>query len=62
MAHTMTEPRPIYANGRISRPKRIDVCPPSPQIEAAVSQAKSVLVELYKLDGRRIKVVIVEKG
>jgi hypothetical protein len=38
------------------------LCQPSPNIENVVNQLKSAIVETYKLDGRRVKVLVIEKG
>lgn len=37
-------------------------CKPSPKIANVVRQQKSAIVEAFKLDGKAVKVVVVEKG
>lgn len=51
------EPAPVYT----AVLKQPDV-KPSPQMEAVVNQLKSAIVEAYKLDGMRVKVVVVPKS
>ena len=53
-----SEPRPVYI---VPTPRVPDIRP-SPRIEPVVNQLKSAIVEAYKMDGRRVKVVVVEKS
>lgn len=52
------EPKPIYV---VPVPRVPDIRP-SPRIEPVINQLKSAIVEAYKLDGRKVKVVVVEKS
>lgn len=52
-----SEPAPVY----ITPPRLVDLRP-SPQIEPVVNQLKSALTEAYKMDGKRVKVIVVEKS
>ena len=66
----MSEPKTIYNTKTQIKVQRVapapngrlPTCPPSPAIEAIVRQQISAIVEVYKLDGKRVKVIIVEKS